>query len=267
MFANLKDLKGHNILATDGEIGKVDDFYFDDDEWKVRYVVVDTGGWLSGRKVLLSPDVLRQPEQESGAIPVNLTRQQVQDSPDIDTQKPVSRRDEERLRGYYGWPYYWVPGTGPEMGMGYAPLPMAVQPVPVTGEEPPLNRDPEHEGMEDVPSSDRRENQHLRSFDEVSGYRINADDGHIGKADDFIVETEKWTMLYMVVDTGGLFGGKKVLIAPSWIEEISWTEKEIDIGLKVETVNNSPAYDPTQPLDREFESRLYRHYGKNEYWE
>jgi hypothetical protein len=247
---SLKDLKGFKIRATDGDIGKVDDFYFDDDEWTVRYLVVDTGGWLAGRKVLLSPESLSDLDLLEQVFAVNLTRQQVQDSPEITTDRPVSRQQEESLRSYYGWPAYWG-GLGSQMGMTDVPLPPAGQPVPVTGTE-----------NKDFETGDESRDPHLRSYDTVTGYRIHADDGDVGKVSDFIVEDEKWTVLYMIVDTGNLFPGKKVLVAPSWIDRISWEEKRVDVDLNVETVKNSPKYDPNVPLTQDYEQGLYRHYNK-----
>lgn len=266
---SLQDLKGYTIRATDGDIGKVDDFYFDDDQWTIRYLVVDTGGFLTGHDVLLAPEALGDPDKTSKVFPVNLTKQQVQDSPDIDTHRPVSRQQEANLRDYYGWPYYWSGGVGPGIATGVGPMPL-VTPVPVTG----LNRDQDRrpinqsdmtsgeENTDNVPPEDRRSDPHLRSFDDVRGARINADNGEFGKVSDFIVEDEKWTILYMIVDTGNLFPGKKVLVSPNWVQAIDWAGHQVDVDLNVETIKNSPEYDPSQPLTQDYEQGLYRHYNK-----
>lgn len=266
MYQNIKDLLGYTIHAADGEIGKVEDFYFDDDQWTIRYLVVGTGSWLDERKVLIAPSALEEPRQKS--FSTRLSRQQVKDSPDIDTHRPVSRQQEEQLVGYYGWPVWWPGGVGPTLTGGTPVFGGAVpMPVPVTGREEddrPLNRaDEDERGVEDAPPDDRRYDPNLRSFKEVSGYRINADDGEIGKMVDLIIETEHWKVMYMIVDTGGLFPGKKVLVAPSWVQAISLADHAVDVDLKAETIRKSPEWDPSRPLDRSYEEDLHRYYGKD----
>jgi|SRR5450830_423961 len=109
MLRNTKDLDNFAIRATDGEIGNIKDMYFDDDAWVLRYFVVETGSWLSSRKVLISTVSVQQPDWHGKTLPVSITKSQVSSSPDID--KPVSRQNEEQYLGYYGYPYYWG-GTG-----------------------------------------------------------------------------------------------------------------------------------------------------------
>ncbi len=261
MYQNIKEFLGYTIRAEDGEIGRVDDFYFDDDQWTIRYLVVDTGGWLSGRKVLISTSALEEPRERT--FPAHLTRQQVRESPDIDANQPVSRQQEELLVGYYGWPVWW-PG-GPTLSAGTPVFGGAVPtPVPVTGDEnrPVDMTDEEEQGVEDAPAADRRYDPNLRSFKEVSGYRINADDGEIGRMVDLIIGTEQWKVMYMIVDTGGLFSGKKVLLAPSWVQAISAADHQVDVDLKADTIRKSPEWDPSRPLDEGYEEELHRYYGK-----
>lgn len=259
MFERLKELKGYTIQATDGEIGKIDDFYFDDNEWTIRYAVVDTGGWLSGRKVLLTPDVLGRPIKNGKIYPVNLTRQQVKDSPNINTERPVSRQEEESLFGYYNWPPYWPEGMGPAIPTGNPAIPA----VPVTGTmNPGINRTDSGVNEMDVLPEEQRYNPFLRSFNEVAGYHINAEDGHAGKVEDFIVEDEKWNILYMIVEPGGLFSSKRVLLAPSWVQKVSLEDKRLDVALKADTIKNSPDFDPTLPLDADFQTQVNTHYGR-----
>src|SRR5689334_4092581 len=107
MIRGADGLKGFTIGATDGEVGGVNDLYFDDERWVIRYLVVDTGNWLPGRKVLISPHAVRTTQWELRRVDVALTRQQVKGSPDIDTDKPVSRQHEAAFFSYYGYPAYW----------------------------------------------------------------------------------------------------------------------------------------------------------------
>ncbi len=147
MLRSIKQLYGEKLGALDGEIGQVKDFYFDDDKWGVRYVVADTGSWLTGRQVLLSPPIcsaaLLRPEK---CCAVHLTRQQIQDSPSISLHLPVSRQYEEEYHEYYGWPYYWQGDALWGMsGVSMAELPARREPDRITfggRPEPPTSECP-----------------------------------------------------------------------------------------------------------------------------
>ena len=117
MLHTAKTLKDYTLDSLDGDIGKVKEFYFDDTYWTIRYLVADTGNWLSGRKVLISPYALRAVNKEEQNIAINLTKKQIEDSPSLDSDRPVSRHFEQAYYGYYGWPMYW---SGPYM-WGYYP--------------------------------------------------------------------------------------------------------------------------------------------------
>jgi hypothetical protein len=240
MLRSIESLVGYTLRARDGEIGQVHDFYFDDQTWIVRYLVADTGNWLVGRRVLISPFALRQPDWAGQAFPVNLTKEQVKASPPIDTDKPVSRQMEEELHLHYGWPPYW----GAAEGL------VAAQMMAQATEQ----------------AAGREGDPHLRSVREVSGYRIQARDGEIGHVEDFIAKDETWTIRYMVVDTRNWLPGKKVLVAPTWIDEVDWARESVHVGLLRETIQNSPEYDPSLPVNREYEVRLYDYYGRPKYW-
>ncbi len=244
MLRSTKSLSRYRILAKDGDIGKAEEFFFDDSTWTIRYLVVDTGHWLPGRKVLISPVALGRPDWDSQEIPVDLTREQVMNSPDIDTDMPVSRQNQIELHTYYGWPDYWTFG-------GY----YNVAPPP-----PPFEEDLEETYLEE------NEDPHLRSTGEVLGYHIQAVDGEIGHAEDFIVEDRSWIIRYLQADTRNWLPGKKVLISPKWITDISWTEQLVYVDLSRDAVRHSPEYASEEPVNREYEIRLYDYYGRPKYW-
>lgn len=253
MLRSAKDLHGFAIKATDGEIGEVYEFYFDDDAWTIRYVVVETGTWLSGRRVLISPAVLGQPDVDGETLPVSLTREQVRNSPEIDTDQPISRENERRLTEYYGWPAYWA-GQGP---YGYNPTVAGTYVgAPVMTESPA--REPS--GVESAA------NIHLRSTREVIGYYIQASDGEIGHVQDFIVDDETWEIRYMVVDTRNWWPGKQVLVAPQWIDRVDWEEEKVHVDLTRDSIENSPEYENLSSVNRDYENRLYDHYRRRKYW-
>lgn len=252
MLRSVKELLGYKLEAADGSLGKVRDFYFDDESWTIRYLVADTRRWLSGRLVLISPGSLGYPKWASRFFPVSLTREQIESSPEISHDQPVSRQQESRLSRYYGWPIYW--GAGLTYGappMAASALAEAVREEAGTGEEA---------GQEE---GDR----HLRSMREVTGYKIQAQDGEIGHVQDFIVDDESWILRYLAVDTRNwLPGGKKVLLSPGWAERIDWGEEKVIVDLKQDTVEQGPEYNPADPVNREVETHLYDYYGRPVYW-
>jgi uncharacterized protein YrrD len=249
MLRSIKSLEGYKLQATDGDLGKVNEFYFDDETWAIRYLLVDTGTWLSGRKVLLSSlDTMDTPDWKSQKFPVNLTKEQVKDSPDINVDKPVSRQHQFDLHKYYGWPMYWAPvsPTG-------VPL---VTPTPSQVEK----------AKEKAAAEEEEGDPHLRSTGEVIGYTIHATDGEIGHVKDFIADDKSWVIRYMVVDTGNWLPGRKVLIAPAWITKVSWSDELVDVDMSKESIKNSPEYNPSTPINKEYEVRLYDFYGRPKYW-
>ena len=248
MLRSIKALQGYAVLAQDGDIGKVHDFYFQDDTWAVRYVVVDTGHWLPGRKVLLTRHALSAVDWEEHSLSVVLSREQVKNSPNIDTAKPVSRQHEVELHSYYGWPMYWIepgPGSWPMGGpmiptLKEAGLPEAAPKVPA---------DP-----------------HLRSAREVIGYHLRASDGVLGRVEDFIGDDACWLIRYLVAHVGGVLSAKKALLSPRWLEQISCDDRRVEVDLTREEILKSPPFRSEAGVDREYEERIYDYYGRPAYW-
>jgi hypothetical protein len=251
VLTNTKHLNGFTIRATDGEIGTVKEFYFDDQTWAVRYLVVDTGGWLGGRVVLISPISVFNIDWEGRRFDVVLRKEQVENSPAIDTHKPVSRQHEAAYFGYYGYPYYW---EGPNLwGPSFYPAGMAIQAA-----------DSAEVAAESIRNASM--DSHLRSTEAVTGYLMGATDGEIGHVDGFIVDDEAWAIRYVEVATRNWWPGKKVLISPAWIENVSWSESMVRAGLNREDIQSGPEYDESIPISREFEDRMFIHYGRPPYW-
>ncbi len=240
MLWNASAINGYAIAASDGRLGTVSDFLFDDASWSVRWLVVDTGNWLSGRKVLLPPSVLGHPDRKEREFSVSLTMQQVKDSPEVDTDRPVSRQMETSVYDYYGWSPYW--GTGFYMGgVGYMGGAMA-------GPPPAEFR---RRGEEIADAQRSRDDPHLRSVEAVTGYHIHASDGEIGHVEDFLVEDSDWSIRYLVVDTKNWWPGNKVLVSPHSAREIDWADKLVNLNIDRQTVKDSPAYDPSTIVNRE----------------
>ena len=227
MLRSTKQLLGDKLGTSDGEIGHVKDFYFDDQRWVIRYIVVDTALWLTGRLVLLSPHAFGNFHQDENCLLVNLTRQQIENSPAIDSHKPVSRQYEEQYYRYYGWPSYWE-GTGI---WGVSGFPVAPPPFLIPG----LTQDG---GI----LRDEGEDPHLRSTTALNGYHIHTSEGAMGHITDFIMDDKSWEIRHMVVKTGGWFSGKKIVISPKMIDRISYEESTVFVNVTMKTILEAPEY-------------------------
>ena len=223
-------------------------FLFDCGDWTIRYLVVGTGRWRPGRKVLIPAQVLDRPQWQDRLFRVDLTKEQVRDSPQIDTEIPVSRQRELELHQHYGWAPYW----GPIHGLAVAP------------EHPPQTQAGRGQGMAILVEAPEESN--LRSTRQVKGYHIHATDGQIGHVEDFIISDEDWVIRYLVVDTRYWLLGRSVLISPEWVREIGWEEREVRVAVPKKTIEQSPPYDPSAPVNREYEVRMYDYYGRPKYW-
>lgn len=246
MLRSIKEMVGYKVGAIDEVIGSVDDFYFDDHSWNVRYVVVDTGKWLTGRRVLVSPTKVGTPDWPNHVIPVKLKTDEIKDSPGIGVDLPVSIQKEIDLQQYAVWAPYWPP-VGSAIG--------SIPPVPPGAVFPA--RIPEEE----------RGDPRLRSAREVINYRIETTEGGLGHVEDFIAHTESWMLFYLVIDTRNWLPGRKVLVAVDWVAGIDWEKRQAEVDLTRDQVKNSPPYDPSTPVNREYEARLYDFYGIPRYWE
>lgn len=271
MLRNLKDLRGYTVSANDGEVGKVTDFYFDDDRWVVRYLIVETGSWLSRRKVLISPMSIGEPQHAERIVPVTISRAQVQGSPDIDTDKPVSRQREQDYLGYYGYPAYW--DSVGIWGMGSMPgLMMPVgQGVPAGSPLAATETLPSAAGLVSelgARTGRARENAdpHLRSCERVTGYHIRAEDGEIGHVQDWVLDETSWAIRYLVVATSNWWVGHKVLVPPQWIDKVSWAERYVGVHMTQNAIRQAPAWDPAHLPDRDDEVEMFKHYDRAGYW-
>ena len=252
MKRSINSLIGYAIGATDGEIGKVKEFYFDDLTWTVRYLVVETGNWLNGRKVLLSPQALLTPDWKNEVFPINLTKEKIKNSPNIDTEQPVSRQQEIEMYEYYPWSSYWGGGIWGG-GMGISGV-MIQNHHLIAGAV-------RRENSTDTKDND--EDSHLRSTKNVTGYTIHAIDGKIADVEDFILDDSSWNLDYLVVDTGHWFSGKKVLISPKLVKEIDWDTSEVIIKVSEADVKNSPEYEPGETISESYAANLQNYYGNS----
>ncbi|ARI75676.1 hypothetical protein [Halobacillus mangrovi] len=244
MLHNEKYIEGYSIHATDDELGQVDAFLFDDEKWAVRYLVADTRKWLPGRKVLLSPISIENINHQADHISVGLTKEQVKNSPDIDTEQPVSRAEEARMNQFFGWGNYWgEPGI---WGPGFYPSELVQQEIQEMTEE-------------------EAEESHVRKTTEVIGYRVSTYNGEAGEVDSFLIDDETWKVRYVVIRSE-VEEDKKVLVSTDWITDVDWADQSLHISVEKESFVKAPAYHPDLTINRDYEETIYKAFNKPPYW-
>jgi len=245
MLDRARNLQRYTLSSTNGEIGKVRTFYFDDRHWTIRYLVADTGGWLAGRQVLISPYALRAVSRERHRLVLDLTMGQIVDGPSLSSDQPVSQQFEEAYHGFHGWPRYWC---GPYTWGGH----------------PYIERDRKRWS---VSGTDRISwERQLRRTSDVSGYYVQTTDGEMGHIEDFIIDEDTWAIRYLVVSARNWWPGRRVLMSPQWIQRVNWGAGEVFVMLSSETIKQSPVYTDQSLVTREYETTLHRHYERRGYW-
>lgn len=267
MLRSIGDLRGFLVTTSEGEIvASVENFYFDDEKWAIRYLVVETKGddERAGRKVLVSPAAVSELIRETNVLQLTLKKDEILKSPDIDTEKPVSRQRELEVLTHFEWPRYW---SGAQLwgASGY--------PAPYTPLQLPSGAERDDATAQTVSSANEMDlaqkahaDPHLRSVKEVKSYYIEAADGSLGHVEDFLVEEGTWAIRYIVIDTKNWWPGKSVLISSRWIESVRWSKTKVYVGLSRKAIRSAPEFDATKKLSRDFEARLHKHYRKTPYW-
>lgn len=241
MLWSLERLRDFTLRATDGEIGSVRDVLVDEAGWTVRYLVVGTGSWLFGRRVVLGTEVLGAPTGDARTIPVALARSRIEAAPDAGDAPSFGRRFEARLRDHYGWPAYWGSGMADVVAVPSA-LPDAVRVADETTDGPMLH-----------------------SVRDVEGFTIAARDGDVGTVADALIGDD-WRLRYWIVDTGTWLPGRRVALAAGWIGGVDWIGRALDADVTRAQVEGSPGVRVDDGLSRADEEALHGWYGRTPYW-
>jgi uncharacterized protein YrrD len=249
MIRSIKELRHYDIAARDGSLGDVHDLFFDDHSWQVRYLVVDTGTWLPGRRVLVSPEAVEGIDGADEKVAVGLTKQEIRESPGVAADAPVSRQNEIALADHFRWPRYWEEFPS---GAGMLPLIPHLQRQPGEAMPTPPQEQPA------IPAGD----PNLRSAAEVDGYHVAARDGDIGHIDDFLIDDSDWSLRFLVADTRNWLPGRKVLVAPAWTRGIDWSDEKLLVDADRKTIEHAPEYEPGMEIDPALERRIFQHYGR-----
>lgn len=229
MKISVKGITGFGIGATDGKIGTVKEIYFEDHTWTVRYLIVKTGNFLKEKLILISTQALLDADWDNELFSTNLSTDQIINSPDIDTDKPVYRQQEVKLYEHFPWDIYWA--------MGIIPMEDSVE-IAISEKQKEIGANA---------------NPHLRSSDKVTGYTLHAIDGELGHIDDLIIETESWKITYVVLKTGSWFSGQKILIPTEWIIEINWLSSTFVMEATVEKVQQCEPFDADGGVNEAYE--------------
>jgi sporulation protein YlmC with PRC-barrel domain len=236
MLMSLAELVGFSIQAKDGQIGKVSDFYFDEKEWIVRYLIDKTGSWFSRRLVVISPASIEKIDIEKKEIMTSLTRSQVENSPRIDLGKPLAQDEEQQVVNYYHWPDY-------------------------------KSLTKEWMMQRDIAADKNSTGPNLHSSQTVTGYHIITREEELGFVENMIVDEKTWMIRYLVIDANFGLESKKILIAPDWIDTINWHERDMSVNIATKKMGECPNFDLSMPIRREYEDLLYEHYECKKYWE
>lgn len=250
MLIRAKELKTFTIDATDGEIGQVLDFYFDEDRWTVRYIVVDSGAWFSASTLLVSPAAIFSIDSPGRYINTSLSRLEVKNSPTFDRRLPLLRHSEIAYHDYFHYAYYWA---GPNL-WGSAANPSEIRNVAAA------------QGGITASFAHATEHTHVHSAESVNGFQIAAVDSDVGYIKDFLLDDETWAIRYLIIDTGNWWPGKQIMLAPQWATEVRWAERRVYVDLALEDIKNSPEFYESGLIDRAYEQRLHNYYGRSHYW-
>lgn len=221
----LKSLLKYDINTSDSSVRSCHDFLFEDGSWVIRYLAMDTRKWLPGRQVLISPISIRKIDPLKKNIRLDLTKKQIKGAPSLESDPPVSRQYKFDYNRYYSWSGYWI---GAKL-WGLKAHPKAHPKA--------LKNDTIIENSK----KERSSVASLRSVKEVSGYQVNVRDDTFGQIQDFLINTESWYISYLVIDAGdSIPGAASIIVAPNWVDEISWVENIVSIRMTREQIESSP---------------------------
>lgn len=250
MLHSVKDVQDFQVAARDGDVGSLEEFLFDDRDWRIRYLLVKSGGWATARKILVSPLAIKEIDWEDESLTLDLTFQQIQQCPPWEADKPVSRQYEAEFARHYGYSFYW---NQPYL-WGESALPDLMS-------TPGLDTDP----TQGEPQGGGADHAHLRSSREVTGYDLRTTDNTIGHVEDFLFDDKSWILPLLVAETREWWPGKHVLIATSRIEDIDKNERCIALRLTREEMEHEPDYDLMSANPDGAVQDLYRRFWRSPY--
>jgi sporulation protein YlmC with PRC-barrel domain len=258
MLRGAKEFQGDAICARDGDLGKVRTLYFDEEEWRIYSMVVETGAWFAGRHLLIPSDVLGDLDQEHQRLTVELTQEDIRNSPEAPKHQASFMEDSRVIQRYSGCNVYWSSDPCVLQSVASPPASIPIPAAPLTGAA--------LTGAALELADRQSRGAPLHSTRDLMGYAIQATDGEIGHVEDVVIDTATWHIRYLVVDTQNGWPTKKILISPRWIHQVHWDTLQVAVELRRDRIKKSPEFDASAPPDRDYEVRLFDHYGRPSYW-
>lgn len=250
MLRKLNDLIGDELYTEEGVFGHLENLLLDTSTWQVRYFVVDTRNHLERDRVLLPPARITQPDPTRRAWSVDIDRKKLEESPDLPDLDELERHHEEELHAFHGWRPYWPTGYMPRGAVGRRPV------GPEAAQGPPIGTSEEDEAGEEV----------LRRATDLRSFTARAKSTELGPVDDVIVDTRQWRVRYLIVDGRGLHDPRQVLLSVGWLKRLDWAGHSLRTDIESPKIDESPRFDPDEPIDRRYEEQLFEHYDYHPYW-
>ncbi|EPX77919.1 hypothetical protein [Salipiger mucosus] len=232
MLMSFHDLRSYGIHATDKQTGSINDFYFDDHEWRLRYLVAHTGFFLTGRETLVGAARLGTPDTERMELPINLSAQELRTAEPGEAHQPANAQRHAT---------HMLPDTG-----FWAPYLVATELFYTPSRAQELMAETRDEN--DTTEAEDYQDMKLRSMVEVIGYKIAEKDGDVGSVCGFLIDPEDWTLQHVVVETGHWLPGRRVAITTRWIEAADWHEQRIHVEVSRQEIEEAPTLDTVDDL-------------------
>ncbi|MBV8793346.1 MAG: PRC-barrel domain containing protein [Hyphomicrobiales bacterium] len=258
MLFAVSGLMGCAVHASDGAVGAVKDFLFDDRTWKIRWMTVDARDWLPGQRVFIHPSAIvpltlppkpKLPMMSPGealTLTLNLTRSQIEAGPHARVDDSVTRDMEALLYDHYGWDPYWGSSYfGPSL------LPNAE--AEIVGDAARRAAEAENPPLDGA--------DHLHSAADFNGYYVHAEDGDIGHVENLLADDANWDIRYLVIATRNWWPGKVVQLSPYAVKDIDWFAEHVNMNVTRDQVRSAPAWDPLAMAEEVSEDDLHRHFG------
>jgi hypothetical protein len=256
MLWGLKSLKKCSVVASDGKLGNFDNAFFERDRWVVPLISIKTGPWLLGRSVLLAPDFVRRIQTRNHRMQIDISKREILRHKTVDQETAISRRKDEDVRNYYGWPLFWGYVPGPDL---YYPV-TGIHQFQFPGVAAEFTPEPKDVVLH-TPTGQ------LKDGEEILGFKVQAIDGEIGYVQDLMIDLEKWKVSYLVVETGSWFYHDRVAISTQWVRDILDLDIQLEVDLMRDTIERSPTpLDESKPWTHAQEQKLYDYYARAKHW-
>jgi sporulation protein YlmC with PRC-barrel domain len=244
MLRSCKSLEGYSLNASDGEIGHLKTIHFNDEDWSVKYLVVDIGSFWNEKKVLVLPNASYQFSWIEQNISVKLTRNQIKEALPYSSDLPVSDQHELINKLNFKSLYLIEPWSGSFLPLWFPDLKagQALQNI-----------------VQEIGDKD------LRCAKTITGYQVVLKDKEFGKVEDFILDCNEWIIRDIVIDANHILHSNKKIIPVSKIKVFDTDNQKIELELSSHELLDYTDYNEHQAVNREYVIKFYDYYGRLKY--